>query len=176
MRSFRERFEVACALLRIPMRGYEAQCHLRRDSAPFVIRIVTLNFENSLLASKTAAAQLLKYLTVGVVSVGLETTLFYWLFRQLHIAWVAANSLSIFVTFWFNFLLNRLWSFQSCGPLSRQLVLYVALFCLNLVISNLIIFLLADKGHLDYIAAKLISIALIVSWNFVLYKTVIYRG
>lgn len=131
--------------------------------------------ESSSLVSKTAAAQLLKYLTVGVVSVGLETTLFCWLFRQLHIAWVVANSLSISITFCLNFFLNRLWSFQSRGPLTRQLVLYVALFCLNLVMSNLIIYILADKGHLDYIVAKLISIALIVSWNFVLYKTVIYR-
>ncbi|MGH8591677.1 MAG: GtrA family protein [Gammaproteobacteria bacterium] len=140
-----------------------------------LIRIVTPKSETSSLVSKTAAAQLLKYLTVGVLSAGLETTLFWWLFRQLHIAWVVANSLAIFITFWFNFSLNRLWSFQSRGLLARQLVLYVALFCFNLVMSNLIIYVLADKGRLDYIVAKLISIALIVAWNFVLYKTVIYR-
>jgi putative flippase GtrA len=151
------------------------------------------------LVSKTAVVQLLKYLTVGVVSVGLETTLFWWLFHQLHIAWVVANSLAIFITFWFNFFLNRLWSFQSRGSLTRQLVLYVALLCLNLLMSNLIIYVLADQGNLDYIVeklisialivswnladqgnldyivAKIISIALIVSWNFVLYKPVIYR-
>ena len=102
-----------------------------------LIRIVTPKSETSSLVSKTAAAQLLKYLTVGVVSVGLETTLFWWLFRQLHIAWVVANSLAIFITLWFNFFLNRLWSFRSHGLLTRQLVLYVALFCFNLVMSNL---------------------------------------
>lgn len=139
------------------------------------IRIITRKSKTRSLVSKTAAVQLLKYLTVGVVSVGLETTLFWWLFHQLHIMWVVSNSLAIFITFWFNFFLNRLWSFQSRGSLTRQLVLYVTLLCFNLLMSNLIIYMLADKGHLDYIVAKLISIAFIVSWNFVLYKTVIYR-
>lgn len=127
------------------------------------------------MTTNMAVLQLVKYISVGGVSAALETALFWWNLHGLHLVWVAANSLAIIIATLFNFFLNRLWSFQSRGPLPRQLALYLTLFFFNLMMSNLIIYVLADLEHLEILIAKLISIALIVCWNFVIYKVVIFR-
>lgn len=126
-------------------------------------------------ASRRTVAQIGRYITVGTLSAGLETGLFWLLFRQIHTPWIFANSTAVFVTFWFNFFLNRVWSFDSRDPLARQLLLYGTLVGVNLIVSNAVIFLLADVGSLDHIIAKWISVIFIVMWNFVIFKKVIYR-
>lgn len=87
-----------------------------------------------------------------------------------------ANSISIFIAFWYCFILNRIWSFKSKGNIGRQLAYYSVLFIFNLFISNTVIHQLEIWFMISPRISKLFAMGgLIVCWNFLIYKFIIYK-
>lgn len=125
--------------------------------------------------TKKALAQLTKYLVVGFSTVGLEVLNIRIFTEYFGLWYLLSNTLAYIISFIFNFFLNRIWSFESKSNLKFQLGAYGILFIFNLFASNGIMYLLTSVIGLYYMISKLISIAMIVSWNFVLYKKVIYK-
>ncbi len=119
--------------------------------------------------------QFSKYIITGILSCLLDFSLFGGLHKWLGLPWVVANFAAMFTTLWFNFFLNRQWSFASSRPLGAQVVRYTLLVICNMLLSNLIIYTLADLCQLDRLLAKGMAILCIISWNFLLYRYVIYR-
>ena len=127
------------------------------------------------LLENGSLGQITRYLVTGFSSAGFEFTLLY-VFRGIAgLSVIAANTAALSIVFWFNFLMNRLWAFKSKMKLSKQLPMYLALFVFNIVVSDLIMYLLTDMLQIQYLLAKVFSIGAVVSWNFVLYKKVIYK-
>lgn len=122
-----------------------------------------------------SAGQMIRYVITGLSSAVIEFTLLY-IFRDMAgLPVIAANSAALSIVFWFNFLMNRYWSFKSRMKLRKQLVMYLFLFLFNLPASDVIMYLLIEKLSMHYLVAKVFSIGAMVSWNFVLYKKVIYK-
>lgn len=117
--------------------------------------------------------QLVRYLVVGFSSFFTEMTLFLVL-KQL-IGYIWANRIALTIVFWLNFLLNRLWSFQSKLKVWRQVVQYGALFAINITVSDLMLRWLHGMLGINAVISKVIAVALVVSWNFIIYKKVIYK-
>lgn len=86
-----------------------------------------------------------------------------------------ANAVSLTVAFWFTFAMNRIFSFRSKAPLLGQLGIYTALFVFNLIATSAIVGVLVNSVNLIPVIAKTISIGCIVSWNFLIYKFLIFR-
>lgn len=128
--------------------------------------------------------QFIRYFIVGIVGFVLEYTLFIVLRDKLGIQELLSNIMVYTVIFWFNFLLNKFWSFKSRNNFKRQLFYYGILFFFNLVVGNVLLFsgiryLLAlwygeDSWPVLYLP-KILVMFFIVSWNFILYKKVIYK-
>ena len=119
--------------------------------------------------------QITRYLITGFSSAAIELTLLFVFRDVLALSIIASNSLALTIVFWFNFLMNRTWSFKSTANLKKQLVMYLFLFVFNLGASDLIMYLLTQKLTLQYLLAKVFAIGAVVTWNFILYKKVIYR-
>lgn len=119
--------------------------------------------------------QIIRYLVTGFTSAAIELTLLFILKDILKLGVLEANSIALTIVFWFNFLMNRLWSFKSKSDIRKQLVMYGILFAFNLGASDLIMYVLTSLLHLQYLIAKVFAIGAVVSWNFVLYKNVIYK-
>jgi putative flippase GtrA len=86
-----------------------------------------------------------------------------------------SNSVVYVTIFWFNFLVNRFWSFKSKQKIGKQLIPYLALFVFNLIIINSLMYVMISLiGIPDYIA-KVPVMGIIVCWNFIMYKKVIYK-
>lgn len=129
----------------------------------------------SKLLKQESAGQAIRYLITGFCSAAMEFTLLF-VFKDIAgLSVIASNSAALSIVFWFNFLMNRFWSFKSRMKLSRQLAMYLALFVFNLGASDLIMYLLVDRLSMQYLLAKVFAIGAVVCWNFVLYKKVIYR-
>lgn len=119
--------------------------------------------------------QLVRYLLTGFSSAAIELSLLY-IFRDIaNLSIIEANSIALTIIFWFNFLMNRLWSFKSKSSLKKQLLMYGVLFIFNLGASDLIMHILATMLGIQYLLAKVFAIGAVVSWNFILYKKVIYK-
>ena len=128
--------------------------------------------------------QFLRYLVVGFTSFGVEYTLFIVFRRLLPVSELVVNIGVYTVIFWLNFLLNRHFAFRSKANLFKQMLAYGFLFAFNLVVGNILLF--AGIRHLLVLAAgegswpvlylpKILIMVFIVSWNFILYKKVIYK-
>lgn len=116
-----------------------------------------------------------RYIATGIFSAAIELTLLFVLKDIAGLSVIVANSIALATVFWFNFLMNRFWSFKSKSNLKKQLIMYLFLFVFNLGASDLIMYLLTERLPLQYLIAKVIAIGAVVSWNFVLYSKVIYR-
>lgn len=119
--------------------------------------------------------QIKRYLITGFSSAAIELSLLYILKDLSGLGVIEANSIALTIVFWFNFLMNRFFSFKSSGSIKRQLIMYGILFVFNLGASDLIMHLLTTALHIQYLIAKVFAIGAVVSWNFVLYKKVIYK-
>ena len=127
------------------------------------------------MPSLQLSRQFVRYLVTGVASFLLEYAIFYLLLKVWAWWYLLANTLAYLLVFGFNFLLNRLWTFQSAGDIKRQACLYAILLGFNLLMTNLVLYLLTDGAAIPAQFAKVIVMGCVVMWNFILYKKVIYR-
>ena len=120
--------------------------------------------------------QFKKYLVVGFSSFGLDYGLFALFVKVFNVYYLYANIFIYIFVFWFNYILNRCWSFQSKEPLRTQLKKYFLLFIFNLLAANVIlIYFLTDIIGIPEMISKILIMGAVVSWNFILYKKVIYK-
>lgn len=122
-----------------------------------------------------ALGQMKRYLITGFSSAAIEMTLLFVLKDYAGLNTIMANSIALSIVFWFNFLMNRFFSFKSTGNLKRQILMYGILFVFNLGASDLIMHLLTASLNMHHMLAKVFAIGAVVSWNFVLYRKVIYK-
>lgn len=119
--------------------------------------------------------QIARYLITGFSSAAIEFTLLF-IFRDIiGLSVILSNSIALTIVFWFNFFMNRIWSFKSGANLKKQLAMYLVLFVFNLGASDLIMYALTAELSLQYLIAKVFATAAVVTWNFILYKKVIYK-
>lgn len=140
--------------------------------------IYTVLSKNKILArflTPELIGQVIRYLITGFSSAAIEFSLLMLCRDIFHLSIVVSNSIALTIIFWFNYLMNRKWSFKSTVSLKKQLPMYLVLFIFNLGASDLIMFLLTTKLSLNYLLAKVFAIGAVVTWNFFLYKKVIYK-
>lgn len=119
--------------------------------------------------------QFKKYLIVGILSFIAEYSLFFILVEVIDLWFILSNTIVYSFIFFFNFILNRKWSFESKSNIKTQVIKYGLLFLFNLIATNALLFFLADTLTISPLIAKIMVMALIVPWNFVMYKKVIYK-
>lgn len=121
--------------------------------------------------------QMVKYVVTGGVSFISYISLLYILTEWLDIWKYISLTISYITVFWLNFLLTKYWTFeakQSNGT-KRQLILYTCLSLVNLLLTYLIVHILTDIFGVYYIISTVICNIMIVGWNFILYRKVIYK-
>jgi putative flippase GtrA len=127
----------------------------------------------SLKNIKETPKQLIRYLVVGGSTALGDFLLFLFFYRALQFDIMLANITAVSTATCLNFFLNREWSFHSGAGIKRSLILYFALFLFNTAFGTLAIRLLTGLG-LPAVWAKLMMMALITAWNFILYRKVIF--
>ncbi|NLL68015.1 MAG: GtrA family protein [Clostridiaceae bacterium] len=136
------------------------------------------------LFTPDSLAQFFRYIFVGVLCFSIEYTLFIVLRNIIPIGEVMVNILVYTIIFWLNFLLNKFFSFKSKTNFKRQLILYGILFFFNLIVGNILLFsairyilaVLSGEGSWQVLyLPKILIMFFIISWNFILYKKVIYK-
>jgi putative flippase GtrA len=138
---------------------------------------------DALLSPKNMAT-FARYLIVGFSTFAVEYTLFLLLRMALPFPELVVNVMVYTVVFWFNFLLNKFFAFQSKVNFKKQLFSYGILFFFNMIAGNILLFsairsilvLISGEGSWPVLyLPKILIMVFIVSWNFILYKKVIYK-
>jgi putative flippase GtrA len=87
---------------------------------------------------------------------------------------VPSNVVALSTATLYNFALSRGYTFSSTSSIGRSALLYLLLFAWNQLFSATAIVFLIDAG-LFWLLAKLVAMACVVCWNFVLYRTVVFK-
>jgi putative flippase GtrA len=93
-----------------------------------------------------------------------------WLFKErLKINKYIANSAGfIFATSW-NFAFNRFWTFHSLYPqVAMQYLVFLSISVVGLGLNNLIVYILHGRLRLNFYLAKLVAVAIVTVWNFLM--------
>ena len=127
------------------------------------------------LISRDNIQQFLKYGVTGGLAFILEYSTFYILSSIIGLWYIWSNSIAMIFGFAISFTLNRYWSFKSTANPIKQLIKYGILFLVNLGISNLLMMLFIDVFDMKSMISKFITISILICWNFVIYKKIIFK-
>lgn len=121
--------------------------------------------------------RLQRFILSGVAAFTLEYAAFFGLFYLAGLPLLVAHSLSFCCGLITSFALNRQWAFkqpQFRRGKTSQFTLYLMLALLNLAATSLILKGLHTIGVEPYLA-KVLVIALAATWNFLIYRAIIFK-
>lgn len=124
----------------------------------------------------TNRAQVAKYLIVGIGGVILDISSLAVLKEVFGWTPVAAVIVNQAVLMTANFTLNKYWTFRNTEMPHKQAVRYLMLAAWNYSFSIASMYLFHDQLGYNYLLVRAGSIAAMTSWNFILFKTWVYRN
>ncbi|MBS1505656.1 MAG: GtrA family protein [Bacteroidetes bacterium] len=109
----------------------------------------------------------LKFGVVGISGMAVDFGITFLFKEKFSFNKYISNTCGFFAAASSNFILNRLWTFQSTNPeVAFQYVKFLSLSTIGVLMSNGIIYLLHGRWKWNFYFAKLVSIAVVMFWNF----------
>ena len=140
-------------------------------SSPFSRRVVSF-------ATLISDMRLSHYAIVGGTSAVIDTGLLLLCLKILHTNLFVATAVGFMSGLVVNFILNKLWSFKSKAAgfrkTQKEIQLYAVLVCFNLGFTYITVSFLTHLGF-SIVVAKLSTIIITTSWNYIIYKKIIFK-
>lgn len=109
----------------------------------------------------------LKFCMVGGSGVVVDFGITYLCKEIIKLNKYIANSIGFIVAATTNYLLNRIWTFNSNNPqFLKEYLVFFGFSLIGLAINNATIYLLHNKFKLNFYFSKLIAIGVVTFWNF----------
>ncbi|MEJ5961536.1 GtrA family protein [Pedobacter immunditicola] len=90
-----------------------------------------------------------------------------WLFKDvLFINKFLANAIGFTVAVISNYLINRVWTFQSKAKMARQFAGFATVSVIGLLLNTLIVYVFNHLLSLNFYFSKVIAVGLVFIWNF----------
>lgn len=121
--------------------------------------------------------KVLKFLVAGGLAAITELlvyVLFNYAYGNKYIA--IAQTFSYLCGFIVSFTLQRNWAFNSDGRVKSDLVKYIVLALANIILTNLVLYLLIEAVNLDVNISKLIVMTLVAMWNYFILSRLIFKS
>ncbi|MCK5080229.1 MAG: GtrA family protein [Bacteroidales bacterium] len=109
----------------------------------------------------------LKFAAVGFSGLLVDYA-FTYLFKEIFkIQKYVANSIGFTIAASTNYILNRVWTFESDNPdIALEYTEFLAISIVGLGINNLILWLIVSKFKINFYVAKFFAICVVTLWNF----------
>lgn len=115
-----------------------------------------------------------RYLAAGSMT-ALSEYLSFILLVSIHVNILGANALSYTISLLVGFTLNRTWVFKSTGSHYKQAAHYAVLSIINLGIGTALIWVLTDVLSVMPYLAKITSMAIIASSNYIIFSKLLFK-
>ena len=113
--------------------------------------------------------QLIKFCIVGGSGLVVDFGITYIFKELLKVNRYVANSIGFVCAATTNYILNRLWTFQSTDPqITRQYLLFLGISLIGLGINNAVVYLLSDRLKQNFYLSKLGATVVVTVWNFLM--------
>ena len=112
----------------------------------------------------------IKFLKFGIVGFsGLFVDFgFTYLFKEiLKVQKYVANAIGFMLAASSNYILNRIWTFQSANPeIAVEYTEFIIISIIGLGINTLILWMIVSRFKLNFYLSKVFAIAVVTIWNF----------
>lgn len=134
---------------------------------------------NKLFVSDTNSlfVQLFRYIIVGGVSFLVDYALLFTLTEYLHLHYLLSATISFVAGLLVNYLLSTSWIFRHSKLKSRsaEFVIYGIIGVIGLLLNNLLLYVFTDWMGIHYMFSKLITAVLVMGWNFMGRKFILFN-
>ena len=135
---------------------------------------------NSLLFHDTDkwSIQFFRYTIVGGLAFVADYSLLFVLTEYLGLHYLVSATISFIVGLTINYILSIFWIFRHSKLESRiiEFIIYGIIGVIGLFINNAMLYLLTDYVSLYYMLSKLITAAVVMGWNFVGRKLILFNN
>jgi putative flippase GtrA len=109
----------------------------------------------------------LKFCAVGFSGMSIDFGTTWLLKEKLKVNKYIANSCGFILAASSNYVLNRIWTFESHRPqIVAEYLSFVGISAVGLLLNNLIVYIFADKLKWNFYLAKFLAIGAVTIWNF----------
>lgn len=109
----------------------------------------------------------IKFCIVGASGMLIDFGVTYTLKEKYNVNRYVANAAGFIVAATSNFMVNRIWTFQSTDPqLAAQYFHFIVISAIGLAINSLIIFAMHGRLKKNFYVSKLVAIIVVTLWNF----------
>jgi len=109
----------------------------------------------------------LKFCTVGLSGMVIDFGTTWILKEKLRINRYIANTCGFILAASSNYLLNRIWTFESQNKqISVEYVTFFAIALAGLGINNLVLWFLSEKMKIHFYVSKIMATGVVTIWNF----------
>lgn len=113
---------------------------------------------------------LILYGIIGSFSSGLDLAIYTLLVQLAGLQYLFANCISVLGGITTSFILNRNYNFQVKDNTKRRFFIFLTVGLCGLMLSNIILYVCIDLFDLNKIISKLLSIVLVVFFQFIVNK------
>jgi putative flippase GtrA len=132
-----------------------------------------LNFDSWKVIAYLAlipAALLQKFLRFGIVGFSglfVDFGFTYLLKERLKVDKFVSNGVGFMLAASSNYILNRIWTFQSTNPnVAVEYGEFILIAVIGLIINTLILWVLVTRLNMNFYLSKVLAIAVVTIWNF----------
>jgi len=118
---------------------------------------------------------LVLYGIIGSFSSGLDFLIYTLLVQLVGLQYLVANCISVVAGISTSFYLNRNYNFKVKDHTKRRFSIFLTVGLCGLVMSNLILYLCIDNLGMDKLISKLLSIVLVVFFQFLVNKYMTFK-
>ena len=118
---------------------------------------------------------LILYGIIGCCSSGLDFLLYTLLVSGFGWHYIFSNSLSVIAGITTSFTLNRNYNFKVKDKTKQRFSIFLAVGLCGMLLSNLILWCCIDKMEMNKIVSKLLSIVLVVFFQFLFNKYITFK-
>ena len=121
--------------------------------------------------------QMFRYAIVGGVSFAVDYGLLYVLTECFGFHYLLSATISFIAGLAVNYLISIRWVFGKSKLSSRaaEFAVYGIIGVVGLLLNNLLLYLFTDHLHLHYMLSKLIASAIVLAWNFLGRKIILFK-
>lgn len=111
--------------------------------------------------------RIFKFGLVGCIGIVIDFSITFLLKEKLKFPKLVANAIGFSLAVINNFLLNRVWTFNSNeDQILYQFSKFILVSVIGLLINTLVIYILNQKKGLNFYVSKIIAVGFVFIWNF----------
>lgn len=119
---------------------------------------------------------LILYGLIGTVSASADFVVYYILSNLIGLFYLYANSISVTFGISISFILNRKYNFKVKDKVYKRLIIFFLVGFSGLLLSSGLLYVFIDMFYLDKLVSKLLSIILVVTFQFIVNKYVTFNS